>query len=147
MLIKRYVSPIIKYDDEGKVIEPQRSPESKQYLLLMFFKESTQREKTFEIITGRQEVYDFIKENIEDLDIINSHILVEGVALEECANVYSFMKHMEQYFPDENFCIDDYREQDDEVQEDQPNNLGGGDEEVESQGQINNLQQDGGQDI
>jgi DNA-binding protein len=113
MQFERLRPLIKKYDDEGKEIKQRIDPEDKQYLVLMFLKENEET-KTFEIITGRKSVYDYIRENIDNIDILKSLILVnaEGVTLNDAITVYAFMKHMEQFFQDENFSIEDYRDED-----------------------------------
>lgn len=113
MIRQPLVSPIIKYDGEGKEIEHKVHPENKQYLLLLYFKDDT---KTFEVITGRTETYNYIKNTIFDYDLDKCQILVEGQKLETCKTVRAFMKHMENYF-DDGFNIDDYDEPEVETEE------------------------------
>lgn len=97
-------SPITYFNTDGS--KKPVPPEAKQYLLLLFFNDENV-EKTFEIITGRENTYNFVKEKAGEIDIRKSHILVTGVPLEDINTIYAFMKAMEKNFED-GFNIDDY---------------------------------------
>lgn len=94
------------------IVEEKKDPNEKTYLLLLYIDdiENPEKEpiKTFEEITGRKAAYYYIKNMIEYLDINKSKILAETVSLQKAATVYRFMKYMEDYFPDENFNIEEY---------------------------------------
>lgn len=83
-----------KLDDEGKVIK--KSPEQKQYLLLLTEYQNSEN-RTYEIITGRSNVIDYLASNeLEDIDLRASLILVEGLPLEKAQQLLVFI----------NYCLD-----------------------------------------
>ena len=96
---------------EAIAIVNKQDPEKKKYLVLYYGSDGHEEEKGWEIITGRTEAYNFIKNRAEILDIHNSIVVAGTVtlleALESGMNVYEFMKHMRQYFND-GFDIEDY---------------------------------------
>lgn len=85
----------------------QKKAEEKQYLICLNEDETS---STWIIVTGRTEAYQFIKTFLETylIDFEKSFILVEGCKLEQRKSIYTFMKHIEQFFPEDSFDIDDY---------------------------------------
>lgn len=84
----------------------------RQYLLLLITShpESTDTPNTFEIIQGRDEVYKFIRDNIEDIDVVDSRIMVTHQSLEESITLLQFVRHIkdEHLVEDDDFDIMDY---------------------------------------
>ena len=95
---------MVSIDDNTKQ-RKGKNPEFKTYLLCVTGKEGY--EDYWEIIEGRSNVYEHIKNNAEFIDVENSFVLVEGLALEKRASIYQFMKHCENFFND-SFDIEDY---------------------------------------
>lgn len=118
--------------------EKKKSPEEKMYLVLVVFNSngSDVNECYFDFITGRTEVRSYIVCNIDELDIHESKILVEGVILENMISVYEFMKHVEIHFND-GFDIEDYNSGDN-VEEETTNNILNEDEEGYVESEDNN---------
>lgn len=118
--------------------EQKKGPETKQYLILAVFTatdENRDIDKSFEFVTGRTAAWEMIKSMIEYLDIHESLILVEGVALEGAKSIYEFVKYAEVFFPDDTFDIEDYNYGDvDEDDVEEINRMN-----VEIQPPINNL--------
>lgn len=99
---------------EGKkLINPVRKikpGENIKYLLLIKLPESD--ETYWEIVTGREEAYLYIKNNIEHIDIENSYIIankMKEIDLDNLHNIYDFVRFVkkENDIVDE-FDIDDY---------------------------------------
>lgn len=84
--------------------------EDKRYILLI--KCINSDETYWEMIKGRLEAYNYIKENIEDIDIDNSYIIVHGqerINFDNMHNLYLFMKDArEKNNIEDGFDIDDY---------------------------------------
>lgn len=98
----------------------KQDPNKKKYLILYYMSNEEDEEKSWEITTGREETYKFIKDRIEYMDIHNS-IVVSGTvtlndAIEQDMTVYQFMKLMMNYF-DDSFDIEDYNKGDEDIQE------------------------------
>lgn len=86
--------------------------ENKKYLLLYNFYEDGEEYRTYEFITGRDNIYEFIKSMIldddTDLDVESSTVILSTSPVDSGISVYKFMKIMEKRYPDDNFCIDNY---------------------------------------
>lgn len=74
----------------------------------------------FGICNGREDAYEYIKKLLSEdddgeryLDIEASTVLVEGVSCTERVSWYRFMKYCEEFYPDDDFNIDDYLFDDD----------------------------------
>lgn len=81
---KTYIVLYIGTDDEGKDL------------------------KSYEVIEGRKETFDFIKGMVEYLDIHESKVLTDNVAYKDAASVYDFMKYVSSLLEGESFDIEDY---------------------------------------
>ena len=81
----------------------KKHPEERQYLICI----SGINEDSWCIVKGRTEAYNFIKENIDDINIEVSFILVESCTLAERKSIYAFMKYAGEFYND-SFDIDDY---------------------------------------
>lgn len=95
-------------------IEFEENPDlDKEYLIC--FKYGTDEEgevNDWKLIAGRKNLYKFIKDMIETMDIDESFIVADKTALEKRISVYDFMKLViegQNLYPDDNFNIDDYR--------------------------------------
>ena len=98
-------SAVIKHDKEtGLPIDDGRT---KQYLLLIYDKQDPEC-RTFELVTGRKDVYEYVKEHIDEIDLELSHILSETTTIADAVKVVDFMRVMKDHFEDEEFVIDDY---------------------------------------
>lgn len=92
--------------------DPERGPEEKEYLLLLYLTDDNgDEELTFEFCIGRTTAYNYIKNIIECIDIHKSMILVEGIGLEKRVSIYEFMKYVSDYV-DDSFDIEDYNKGD-----------------------------------
>lgn len=84
----------------------KKHPEDRQYLICIRTKDFDGRDD-WEIVTGRTAAYEYIKENIESIDMEHSFILVESLTLAERKSIYAFMKYVGDFYSD-NFDIEDY---------------------------------------
>lgn len=96
-------------------------PNEKQYLILMIGDENGKEFRDWEWITGRREVYQFIKNLVlsEDYDLSESKVITEGQPIE---NALSFIKFMHDVIEmglieDPGFDIMDYVPGDDQEEE------------------------------
>jgi hypothetical protein len=85
----------------------------KEYLMFYTYGDDKGNEvKDWELITGRKQLYEFIKGLIETLNLDESFILADKEILNNRLTVYEFMKYVveeQKLYPDDNFNIDDYR--------------------------------------
>ena len=122
----KMINPIVidKVENNGMVnpiVIDVKDPELKEYLILLVGLRGKEEEfKDYQFIIGRKATYETIKTFIEDIDIDESYVLVEGVALEDRISVYKFMKHMHMhFFQDDLFDIEKYNQGDEfEISED-----------------------------
>ena len=85
----------------------KKHPEDRQYLICIRAKEGSGTHDSWEIVTGRTEAYEYIKSNIDDINLDYSFVLVESVSLAERKSIYAFMKYAGDFYSD-NFDIEDY---------------------------------------
>ena len=91
-----------------KVVDnTKKHPESRQYLICIRAKENSGAQDSWDFVTGRTEAYEYIKENIDDIDLEHSFVLVESVTLAERKSIYAFMKYAGEFYSD-GFDIEDY---------------------------------------
>ena len=119
----KLINPIIVDNKPpvNPIVVDTKDPEKKEYLLLWVGLDNDEDGiRDFEFIIGRTATYERIKSLIQDIDIDNSYVLVEGVALEDRISVYAFMKHMHLHFyQDDLFDIEAYNQGDEfEITED-----------------------------
>lgn len=88
-----------KIDPKTKAIL-EKSPENKQYLLLLYFS-SNENDKTFEVITGRTEARTYLIDNISDIDVDNSMVLVEDVMMMDAITVLDFLRNIQKFYQDD----------------------------------------------
>lgn len=89
----------------------QDSPEEREYLLLLYVTDDSGEydEQRFEIITGRDATYQYIKDMIDGMDINKSKVVVTDVTLKDALTVYQFMMLMKnKYYTNDTFDIDEY---------------------------------------
>lgn len=113
MLAKPLINVLIKHDEEGNKIESPKP--DKQYLLLIVFNElnGEDSDRTFIVITGRKETSEYIKDHIEEIDIVKSQILSETSTFMNSVSIYTFMRFYEENIEhDEEFNIEEYLEDD-----------------------------------
>lgn len=97
MAIETLEYGIAMLDEEGKEIKKPKPINARRYVLLLFY---VGGDKIFEIITGQEESYDFIREIVEDIDLKASQILGEDSTIKTCKNIYDFIKAMRPYVQD-----------------------------------------------
>lgn len=91
-----------------KVVDnTKKHPESKQYLICIQGTPGSGIQPDWEIVTGRSAAYEYVKENIEDIDFETSFVLVETCNLSERLSIYMFMKHVQDNY-DDGFDIDEH---------------------------------------
>lgn len=91
-----------------KVVDnTKKHPEDRQYLICIRTKSSSGVQDSWDFVTGRTEAYNYIKENIDDIDLDTSFILVESCVLAERKSIYAFMKYAGEFYSD-GFDIEDY---------------------------------------
>lgn len=91
-----------------KVVDnTKKHPEDRQYLICIRTKVDSGTEDFWDIVIGRTEAYEYIKSNIDLIDLERSFILVETLPLDKRQSIYAFMKHVEEFYSD-NFDIEDY---------------------------------------
>ena len=82
-------------------------PQNKVYLICL----RTDSGDFFDIIEGRKEAWDYIKDKCiyNNVDVIESFVLVDSVVLRKRKSVYDFMKYSERFINDpDGFDIEDY---------------------------------------
>lgn len=87
------------------------SPEEREYLLLLYITDDSGESdnQIFEIITGREATYQYIKDMIDGMDINKSKVMVTDVTLKEALTIYQFMMVIKnKYYTNDTFDIDEY---------------------------------------
>ena len=79
--------------------------EAKEYLVCIVDKDFSAKE--WEIFEGRTATYEWLKNEIENIDLEESFVLVEGLDLSKRKSVYKFMRYVGD-LKEDNFDIDDY---------------------------------------
>lgn len=100
---KQIVASVVNKNPEQKLL--RKNPEDKVYLLCIAGKDGAP--DSWELITGRTELYDTIKNSIEFIDLERSFTLVESAKLENRKSIVAVMKYLEQFYND-SFDIEDY---------------------------------------
>ena len=86
--------------------EPRtKSHEEKQYLICIAAKPGDY--DLWEIVIGRTNAYEFIKDNIDIIDFDRSFILVEDCNLNQRKSIYAFVKYVQDLYND-GFDIEEY---------------------------------------
>lgn len=84
----------------------KKDPEDKLYLICITGKNNGD-EDFWELVHGRTEAYELIKDNAQFINFESSFILVESAKLMDRKSIISFMKYVEQFYND-SFDINDY---------------------------------------
>jgi len=85
----------------------KKHPEDRQYLICIRAKIDSGVQDSWDLVTGRTEAYEYIKNVIDDIDLEHSFVLVESVTLAERKSIYAFMKYAGEFYSD-GFDIEDY---------------------------------------
>lgn len=93
--------------DEANRGKRKKGPEEKQYLICIKALQGSGLEDEWEICEGRSEAREYIKTCVDYIDFERSFVLVESCVLADRKSIYTFMKHIEQFYND-GFDIDDY---------------------------------------
>lgn len=108
------LKPLFRKVGEVKPVTEQSTkvtPASKREYLILYYAtiDKGEEEKSFEIVTGREAAYEFIKTMVECIDIHKSKVLVDTVSYNKAATVYEFMKYIgDKNFFNDTFDIEDY---------------------------------------
>ena len=90
-----------------KVVDnTKKHPEERQYLICIRVNDPHSNDY-WDILIGRTAAYEYIKENIDEIDMEHSFVLVESVSLAERKSIYAFMKYAGEFYSD-GFDIEDY---------------------------------------
>ena len=92
---KKNNSVVIKTAENLANIEDKTDPEMRQYIILIYNTNPDLDEFRWESMTGRTIMYDYIKNNIEDIDPDKSIILTENVAIKDAFTVSQFVKYLQ----------------------------------------------------
>lgn len=89
--------------------EYDKSKEKKTYVVLYIGTDEDGNDvKSFEVVEGRKETFEFIKTIVDFLDIHESKILTDNVTYKEAASVYDFMQYVSSMIEGDSFDIEDY---------------------------------------
>lgn len=84
-------------------------PKKKTYIVLYIGTDEDGNDvKSFEVIVGREETFEFIKGMVEFIDIHESKVLTDNVTYDKAASVYEFMKYVASLLEGNSFDIEDY---------------------------------------
>ena len=92
---KKNNSVVIKTAENLANIEDKTDPELRQYIILIYNTNPDLEEFRWESMTGRSIMYEYIKNNIEDIDPDKSVILTENVAIKDAFTVSQFIKYLQ----------------------------------------------------
>lgn len=92
---KKNNSIVVKTADNLANIDDKTDPEQRQYIILIYNTNPEMEEFRWESMTGRTVMYDYIKNNIEDIDPDHSIILTENVAIKDAFTVSQFVKYLQ----------------------------------------------------
>lgn len=87
------------------------NPDEKRYILLMIIENDiSEEEKIFEVITGRVNAYNYLKDMIECMNIYESKIMGGNVSYNDAISVYDFMSWCQynELVKRDGFDIEDY---------------------------------------
>lgn len=108
-------SKIVFIKDYHKVQEEitPADPENRQYILLMKVNNPNREEYIWEAMQGRLSTYQYIQDNIDELDIDpeNSFVLVDTVPYKDALSIAGFVRYLknaELVDINDGFDIDDY---------------------------------------
>lgn len=93
---------VVKENPDQKILKS--NPELKEYLICVT---GIDGEKDWELIRGRTSLYEYVKNNIEWINLEESFVMVSTATLDERQSIVAVIKHIKKYFND-SFDIDDY---------------------------------------
>lgn len=93
---------MVTYVDNSK---PYIPPEERKYLLCL--QDNDTGAKDWDIVVGRMEAYETLKDQIKFIDLSKSFVLVETVKFADRISVYKFMKTIGDSIED-NFDINEF---------------------------------------
>ena len=96
--------------EKGELFVPAKeTPKKKTYIVLYIGTDEDGKDiKSFEVIEGRKETFDFIKGIVEYIDIHESKVLTDNVSYSDAASIYDFMKYVSSIIEEDSFDIEDY---------------------------------------
>ena len=96
--------------ERGELFVPvKETPKTKTYIVLYIGTDEDGNDvKSFEVVEGRKETFEFIKGMVEYLDIHESKVLTDNVSYKDAASVYEFMKYVSSIIEEDSFDIEDY---------------------------------------
>lgn len=92
----------------GNLYVPAKEPIKTYVVLYIGTDENGDDLKSFEVIEGRLETFEFIKGMVEYLDIHESKVLTGTVGYDKAISVYDFMKYVSSIIEENSFDIEDY---------------------------------------
>lgn len=96
--------------EKGVLFVPtEETPKKKTYIVLYIGTDEDGKDiKSFEVIEGRKETFDFIKGIVDYIDIHESKVLTDKVSYNDAASIYDFMKYVSSIIEEDSFDIEDY---------------------------------------
>lgn len=119
---KKQMYRVVNPEADTRFESKFKDPEEKQYLICIKASAQSGMDDEWDIVTGRTEAYEYIKDRIDYIDFERSFILVESCILSDRKSIYAFMKFAKQYFPNDSFDIDEAIKGDWDEDEYQKNN-------------------------
>lgn len=100
---ERKILDSTKMTEMVTIVDNGKSKEEKEYLMCIRYLSD---DYEWDIIKGRKNAYEYIKDIAEYIDLDDSFVLVETLTLDKRINVYKFMKHVQNSY-DDGFDIND----------------------------------------
>lgn len=114
-LVEELIGQGISESEAFEIAKAKHTDVEKLYIALLYPYDEATGGQTFVSKYSRREIYDFLKENIEKIDIHKSFLLTDesGLTLEqsmEMATVYKVMQKFQAVFVDTTFDIESYND-------------------------------------
>lgn len=115
--IKELMNNNVAFEDAQIIAKKAMEGDKEQTYILLYYSIIDEEDKSFIIKYSRKDMYDTVKNMVEDIDIHKSFILTDlknGAELKldevmENGNVYNFMKVFQEVYKD-GFNIEEYNE-------------------------------------
>ena len=115
--IKELMNNNVAFEDAQIIAKKTMEGDKEQTYILLYYSIIDEEDKSFIIKYSRKDMYDTVKNMVEDIDIHKSFILTDlknGAELKldevmENGNVYNFMKVFQEVYKD-GFNIEEYNE-------------------------------------